>query len=139
MLLYVYASTYQYNNDDKYMMAFKNVYNINNDANTNANVTSENENNYLNEKCSNPTSTMPYQNAIAEYDYDPSTPPIDGNQKSPSQMFTFAFNKSSPECCLDSGYSTSKGCICLTNEQKKWFGQRGNNNQTLKCEVPIGF
>jgi hypothetical protein len=37
-------------------------------------------------------------------------------------MFFFANNKSDPRCCLseyNSGYSTSRGCICLTEQQKE--------------------
>ena len=55
---------------------------------------------------------------VLSFDKDPSAPPIDGNDQSPSQMFTFAFNRTSPECCMDSEFSTSQGCVCLTDMQK---------------------
>jgi hypothetical protein len=39
-------------------------------------------------------------------------------------MFIFADNKSDPKCCLseyNSGYSTSRGCVCLTEQQKEYL------------------
>lgn len=37
-------------------------------------------------------------------------------------LFIFANNKVDPRCCLNeynSGYSTSRGCVCLTDQQKE--------------------
>lgn len=69
---------------------------------------------------------------VIDFDNDPSAPPIDGDPRSTSQLFTFAFNKSSPECCQDSGgLTSSKGCVCLTEKQKAWLGTRGGNSQFL--------
>jgi hypothetical protein len=39
-------------------------------------------------------------------------------------LFVFANNKSDPRCCLNennSGYSTSRGCVCLTDQQKEYL------------------
>ena len=43
-----------------------------------------------------------------------------------SGMLIFAKNKSKPECC-PSPYSTSTGCICMTQEQIKYLNTRGGN------------
>ena len=55
-------------------------------------------------------------------------PPVDGNSSNDNRkdMFIFAYNKSSPECC-PSTYSTSTGCICTTKNQREYINQRGNN------------
>jgi hypothetical protein len=53
-------------------------------------------------------------------------PSVDGSVDGPKSMFMFTFNKASPECCGTdnaSGYSTSGGCICVTEQQKKYFGK----------------
>ena len=78
-------------------------------------------------------------NTPIQFDKDPSAPPIDGDENSPSQMFSLAFNKSSLECCKDrnsGGLTTSKGCVCLTDKQRDWFSHRGNNN-TGECDNSI--
>jgi hypothetical protein len=41
-------------------------------------------------------------------------------------MFLFANNKSDPSCCNFS-YSTSNGCVCITNEQQQLLHTRGGN------------
>lgn len=65
---------------------------------------------------------------------DPSAPSVDGTGKSPKSMFVFAYNKCSPDCCGDDGgYSCNGGCVCLTNKQKKYFGERAWNNKFNKC------
>lgn len=51
---------------------------------------------------------------------------VDGTDKYPPSLFVFAYNKSDPQCCSGpnaSGYSTSRGCVCLTDQQKKYFTQ----------------
>lgn len=53
-------------------------------------------------------------------------PTVDGKHNSPRHIFMMAHNKSSPECC-PSTFSTSKGCVCLTDEQKQFIGSRGGN------------
>lgn len=47
-------------------------------------------------------------------------PSIDGDPNSPKHMFMLSHNKSSPGCC-PSTFSTSTGCICMTENQKKMF------------------
>jgi hypothetical protein len=54
-----------------------------------------------------------------QYDNDPSKPSVTGKPGGPYSLFEFAFNKSSPECCSHSSYSTSGGCVCITKGQIK--------------------
>lgn len=43
-------------------------------------------------------------------------------------IYLFADNKCAPECCLQgSAFSCSKGCVCLTEQQKLGLVRRGNN------------
>ena len=46
------------------------------------------------------------------------------HKNNPGSMFMFAYNKYSPSCC-PSTYSTSSGCICMTDAQKKAIYNRG--------------
>ena len=57
-----------------------------------------------------------------------SGPPIDGNSEDDTRkdMFIFAYNKCSPDCC-PSTFSCSNGCICTTKNQREYINQRGNN------------
>jgi hypothetical protein len=64
---------------------------------------------------------------------DPSTQPVDGTKNTPKSMFVFAYNKCDAKCCGDSPYSCSGGCVCLTDEQKKFLSNRGSNNRQNKC------
>jgi len=65
---------------------------------------------------------------------DPSAPSVDGTEKGPKSLFSFAYNKCSPDCCGDSGgYSCEGGCVCITDEQKKFFGSRASNNRYDRC------
>jgi hypothetical protein len=67
---------------------------------------------------------------------DPSTSSVDGTDNTAQSMFVFAYNKCSPDCCGESGgYSCNGGCVCLTNDQKKFFRERGWNNKFNKCSV----
>jgi len=45
----------------------------------------------------------------------------------PDGMFLFSNNKSSPECCKASTYSTGNGCVCTTPEQLHFLNTRGGN------------
>lgn len=68
------------------------------------------------------SSTFP--NKALVFEEDPSKPSVDGTTQAPKSMFTFAFNKASPECCgtdNSTGYSSSGGCICITDKQKEYF------------------
>jgi len=51
-------------------------------------------------------------------------PSIDGESESPKSLFPFTFNKSSPDCC-PSTFSTSSGCVCTTENQRKFINRRG--------------
>lgn len=53
-------------------------------------------------------------------------PTVDGDPNSPRHMFMMAHNQSSPDCC-PSTFSTSRGCVCLTDKQKQFIGSRGGN------------
>ena len=56
-----------------------------------------------------------------------SGPPVDGVEGSPTKMFMFANNRSSPACC-PSNFSTSTGCVCTTKHQRQYVASRGGNN-----------
>ena len=57
---------------------------------------------------------------LDQYQY----PPVDGVNCNLKSNFMFAFNQSSPLCC-PSTFSTSSGCVCLTEAQKQLIGNRG--------------
>jgi len=57
---------------------------------------------------------------VYNYEY----PSIDGTENGFKDNFMFAYNQSSPLCC-PSPYSTSSGCVCLTEEQKAFISNRG--------------
>lgn len=44
-----------------------------------------------------------------------------------ASIFMFANNKCSPECCNQSNFSCSGGCVCLSENQKYALRTRGNN------------
>lgn len=54
------------------------------------------------------------------------TLPVDGTPGSPKSMFMFSKNAMSTSCC-PSQYTSDMGCVCLTEEQKKWMSGRGDN------------
>ena len=54
-------------------------------------------------------------------------PSIDGSVDSPKKLSIFLNNKVDPECCTDSTYTTSSGCVCLTNDQKLNLYNRAGN------------
>lgn len=45
-----------------------------------------------------------------------------------NSMFMFANNYSSPTCC-PSTFSTSRGCVCTTQQQRRFIGQQRGNNK----------
>lgn len=51
---------------------------------------------------------------------------VDGTDSTPHHMFMLAHNQCDVGCC-PSTYSCSKGCVCLTAEQKKFIQTRGGN------------
>lgn len=65
------------------------------------------------------------------------TPPLLGSEPKPlsekpyemandTELFQFEGNKMSADCC-PSPFSGDRGCICLTDAQKKEFASRGGN------------
>lgn len=65
---------------------------------------------------------------------DPAAQSVDGTQTAPRALFPFAFNKCDVNCCGDSaGLSCNGGCVCLTDEQKRFFSNRGFNNKNDPC------
>ena len=56
--------------------------------------------------------------------YNPEYPTVDGTKDGLKNNFMFAYNQSSPLCC-PSPYSTSTGCVCLTENQRAFIGNRG--------------
>ena len=48
------------------------------------------------------------------------------------QMFMYANNEFSPECCKFSSVSGSNGCACETKEQKQYLNLRGGNRSALE-------
>ncbi len=54
-------------------------------------------------------------------------PTVDGKEDSPQKLTMFANNKASLNCCNESPYMTSTGCICLTDNQRNFIQTRGLN------------
>lgn len=52
-------------------------------------------------------------------------PPIDGDDNSPHKLAMFANNMTSINCCGNSPYVSSSGCVCMTNKQKNFIQNRG--------------
>lgn len=53
-------------------------------------------------------------------------PSVDGKDDSAKHMFMMAYNRSSPECC-PSTYSSSRGCVCMSDAQRNFINRRGSN------------
>jgi len=53
-------------------------------------------------------------------------PSVDGNPNSPQHLFMLAHNQSRPECC-PSTFSSSLGCVCMSQAQRDMINQRGSN------------
>jgi hypothetical protein len=56
-------------------------------------------------------------------------PSVDGSEDGAKHMFMFAYNKSSPECC-PSTFSSSRGCVCMSEAQRAFINKRGSNKTT---------
>ena len=54
-------------------------------------------------------------------------PTVDGQKDSPQKLSMFANNKTSLNCCSESPYMTSTGCVCLTDHQRNFIQSRGFN------------
>lgn len=52
-------------------------------------------------------------------------PSIDGDDDSPHKLSMFANNMTSINCCGDSPYVSSSGCVCMTKKQKNFIQNRG--------------
>ena len=58
-------------------------------------------------------------------------PTVDGKPDSPHHLFMLAHNQVRPECC-PSTFSTSTGCVCMTQDQKNLINKRwGNRSRDL--------
>ena len=55
-------------------------------------------------------------------------PTIDGDKDSPQKLSMFSNNKTSFNCCHESPYMSSTGCVCLTEKQREYIRTRGFNN-----------
>ena len=53
-------------------------------------------------------------------------PTVDGTNKTPNDMFMFAYNQCRPECC-PSTFSCDHGCVCTNKQQREFINSRGNN------------
>jgi hypothetical protein len=75
-----------------------------------------------------------------EFEDSSMKPSVDGTPNGPKSLFLFAYNKVSPECCIgerSSGYSTSGGCVCVTDKQRKHLAQNIKSiDQLDKCVFP---
>lgn len=54
-------------------------------------------------------------------------PTVDGSDDAPQKLSLFANNKTSLNCCGESPFMTSMGCICLTENQRNFIRSRGLN------------
>jgi hypothetical protein len=58
-------------------------------------------------------------------------PTVDGKPDSPHHLFLLAHNQVSADCC-PSTFSDSRGCVCLTKEQRDMINKRlGNRSSDL--------
>lgn len=57
-------------------------------------------------------------------------PTIDGEKDSPQKLSMFANNKTNFHCCGESPFTTSTGCICMTDKQRNYIHTRGLNKNT---------
>lgn len=79
-------------------------------------------NNCWRKEPSNTPLIKPTKNMINMYNED--YPTVDGTKNTPKSLFTFAYNKCSPACC-PSTFSCDKGCVCTTEQQRKFIHNRG--------------
>ena len=59
--------------------------------------------------------------------YNNEGPSVDGVSENNS-LFMFSHNNHSPDCCYNSPYSTSTGCVCMSDNQFNYLANRGGNN-----------
>ena len=58
-------------------------------------------------------------------------PTVDGEKDSPQKLTMFANNKTSFNCCGESPFTSSTGCICLTDKQREYLRSRGFNKNSF--------
>ena len=68
-----------------------------------------------------------YKPTYTDYN-DPSMPSVDGNENGLRSMYMFSYNQCKPECCMESPYSCSGGCVCTTPDQLMHLRNRGGTN-----------
>lgn len=59
-------------------------------------------------------------------DHSKTLPTVDGKKDSPRSMFAFTYNQCHPDCC-PSTYTCDHGCVCTTEQQRKFINSRGKN------------
>ena len=59
-----------------------------------------------------------------------SGPTMDGTEETPQRLSLFSNNKTSLECCADSQFYTSNGCVCMSENQKSFLQNRGMSGQS---------
>jgi hypothetical protein len=74
------------------------------------------------------SATTPSAGLIGQ-EYKP-TPGYKAFQLPEGEMDIMATSTFKPECC-PSVYSSSGGCACITDQQHKFFGERGGNNYPI--------
>lgn len=57
-------------------------------------------------------------------------PTVDGTKDAPQKLTMFANNKASINCCGESPFMTSMGCVCLSDNQRNFIRSRGANTST---------
>jgi hypothetical protein len=65
--------------------------------------------------------TYKKKDSIFEKVLEPTVPLAEGS------LFMFAQNKQTSDCCKDSTWSGSSGCVCPTTEQINFLSSRGGN------------
>lgn len=69
------------------------------------------------------------QRYVEDPDHNPTMPSVDGQPGSKKSLFMFTHNQCHPDCC-PSTYSCDKGCVCTTEQQRKFINRRGKNRST---------
>ncbi len=65
----------------------------------------------------------------ADPGHNPSLVSVTGNKDDPKSMFMFTHNQVSPDCC-PSTYTTDRGCVCTTKQQRDFIHKRGHNRSS---------
>jgi hypothetical protein len=56
-------------------------------------------------------------------------PSVDGTEDERKKLFMFTYNQCRPECC-PSTYTCDRGCVCTTEQQRKFLNTRGSNRNS---------